>query len=262
MADLGWLTERPIAHRGLHDAANGIVENSRSAIAAAIQHGYAIEIDLQLTRDGQAVVFHDETLDRLTGEKGPVVERTQAELAAIRYRDGTDTITPLAGLLEQVGDAVPLVIELKTLWDGADRLERFVADALASYRGRAAVMSFDPHAVSTLRRMAPDLVRGIVACGFDDTDHWPMLSPWQRFYMRHLLHWHKTKPDFISYHQMGLSGPAPRLARVLGCPVITWTVRTEAEHARAARWADQITFEDFLPVVQAGRADIQQGAGA
>ncbi len=254
MADLGWLTERPIAHRGLHDVANGIVENSRSAVAAAIEHGYAIEVDLQVTRDGEAVVFHDETLDRLTDEKGPVVERTLAELTAIRYRDGADTITPLAGLLEQVGAAVPLVIELKTLWDGADRLERCVADALARYQGHAAVMSFDPHAVSTMRRIAPGLVRGIVACGFDDADHWPLLSPWQRFQLRHLLHWNKTKPDFISYDQTGLAGPAPRLARLFGCPVITWTVRTEAEHARAARWADQITFENFLPAVPAGTA--------
>ena len=254
MADLGWLTERPIAHRGLHDAANGIVENSRSAAAAAIEHDYAIEIDLQLTRDGQAVVFHDETLDRLTGESGPVVERSLAELTSIRYRDGPDTITPLAGLLEQVGGAVPLVIELKTLWDGSDRLERCVADALTTYGARAAVMSFDPHALTTLRRIAPGLVRGIVACGFDDSDHWPMLSPWQRFQMRHLLHWNKTKPDFISYDQLGLSGPAPRLARALGYPVITWTVRTEAEHARAARRADQITFENFLPALPAGTA--------
>ena len=252
MADLGWLTERPIAHRGLHDAANGIVENSRSAVAAAIEHGYAIEIDLQLTRDGQAAVFHDESLDRLTAESGPVVERTLAELTAIRYRDGSDTITPLEGLLEQVGGTVPVIIELKTLWDGGDRLERCVAEALGSYRARAAVMSFDPHAITTIRRIAPKLVRGIVACGFDDADHWPMLSPWQRFYLRHLLHWNKTKPDFISYDQTGLSGPAPRLARALGCPMITWTVRTEAEHARAVRWADQITFENFLPAGSAG----------
>ena len=254
MADLGWLTERPIAHRGLHDATNGIVENSRSAVAAAIEHGYAIEVDLQLTRDGQAVVFHDETLDRLTPESGPVVERTLAELTAIRYREGSDTITPLEGLLEQVGGTVPLIIELKTLWDGGDRLERCVVAALGSYKGRAAVMSFDPHAITTIRRIAPELVRGIVACGFDDADHWPMLSPWQRFYLRHLLHWNKTKPDFISYDQTRLSGPAPRLARALGCPMITWTVRTEAEHARAARWADQITFENFLPAGSAGAA--------
>lgn len=262
MADLGWLTERPIAHRGLHDVRRGIVENSAGAVAAALEHGYAIEIDLQVTADDQAVVFHDETLDRLTTATGPVAERTLADLTAIGYRDGADTILSLDGLLQQVDGATPLVIELKTLWDGRDRLERCVADALGSYRGPAAVMSFDPHAIATLRRLAPGLVRGIVACRFTHAGEWPMLTAWQRFYLRHMLHWQRTKPDFISYDQDGLSAPVPRLARAMGWPVITWTIRNEAERVTAARWADQITFEGFLPTVQAGGANGTHGVSA
>ena len=194
-------------------------------------------------------MFHDETLGRLTSAEGPVVERPLGELVQIGYRQCSDRIQPLAGLLEQVAGKTPLVIELKSLWDGGDALERHVAEQLRNYQGHAAVMSFDPRSIAALRRIAPALTRGIVACRFADAGEWPMLNAWQRFAMRHLLHWQRTKPDFISYDLQDLSSLAPRLVRASGCPLITWTVRSEADHARAAGRADQITFEGFLPAV-------------
>lgn len=245
MTRLAWLTARPIAHRGLHDAANGIVENSPSAIAAAADAGYSIELDVQLTADGDAVVFHDETLDRLTDERGAVMQRSCAELRATAYSTGSDRIASLAEILALVAGRVPLVIEIKSLWGHAGPLERRVAEQLRDYRGDVAVMSFDPRTVAEMRRIAPHLTRGIVASRYAAPEEWPHLDAAQRLCLRHLLHALKTRPQFVSYDANGLPAPAPWIARAMGVPVITWTIRSEAERARALRWSDQVTFEGF-----------------
>jgi len=247
MPDLQWLTARPIAHRGLHDADRGIIENTPSAVAAALDHGYAIEVDLQLTQDGEAVVFHDQTLDRLTEESGPVVGHTVAQLRAVRYRATSDRIQTLPELLEQVAGQNTLVLELKSPWFGGDRLERRVAQVLSSYSGPVAVMSFDPHSIATLRQIAPDLIRGIVSCSYADPKEWPELSRWERLRLRFLLHFPQTRPHFVSYDVHDLPALGPWVARALGRPVIVWTVRSQAEADHAGKWADQITFEQSVP---------------
>lgn len=247
MPDLDWLTARPIAHRGLHDAGRGIAENTPSAILAALQHGYAVEVDLQLSLDGEAMVFHDDTLDRLTEASGPVVEKTAAQLKTVSFRGTTDRIQTLGELLEQVAGAATLVLELKSLWRGGDALERRVAQVLSNYNGPVAVMSFDPHSVASLRRIAPDIVRGIVACRCSDASEWPGLSPWQRLKLRFLLHFLQTGPHFVSYDVHDLPAVGPWIARALGRPLIVWTVRTQAEADHAGKWADQITFEGYVP---------------
>jgi glycerophosphoryl diester phosphodiesterase len=247
MPRLQWLTETPIAHRGLHDAARGIVENSTSAVAAALDGGYSIEIDVQLTADGDAVVFHDETVERMTEANGLVAERTCAQLCDITYRGSTDKISSIADLLGQVAGRVPLVIEVKSLWNNVGPLETRLASALADYQGRVAVMSFDPASVKAMRTLMPQTPRGIVACRFADRREWPGHSAWQRFGMRHLLHAGRSRPDFISYDADDLPAPGPWIARRLGLPIITWTVRSEEQRQRALRFSDQITFEDFLP---------------
>src|SRR3954452_20774269 len=113
MTTLGWLTARPIAHRGLHDAGKGIIENTASAAAAAIEGQYGIECDLQISADGEAMVFHDDTLDRLTEQRGPLAALTAAELRQVRYRNSNDRIITLGELLDLVAERVTLVIELK-----------------------------------------------------------------------------------------------------------------------------------------------------
>jgi len=148
MRDLDFLTRRPFAHRGLHDTAQGIYENSRAAFVGAIEQGYGIELDVQMSRDGQAVVFHDDTLDRLTDHTGPVRALTAADLSGVTIGTSTDTIEPLADILAQIGGRVPILIEIKdqslTLTETDGILERAVAQAVADYRGPAAVMSFNP----------------------------------------------------------------------------------------------------------------------
>ena len=131
--DLGWLVARPIAHRGLHDLAGGVIENSPSAAEAAIAGGFGIECDVQLTADGQAVVFHDFVLDRLTGETGAVVARKAAELTGITLKGSGDHLPTLPAFLDLIGGRVPLVIEIKSRFDGNLALTKRTVEVLAGY---------------------------------------------------------------------------------------------------------------------------------
>lgn len=243
---LDWLTERPVAHRGLHG--NGIVENSLSAAAAAVAANYAIEVDLQLSADGEVVVFHDETLDRLTAEKGDVATRTAAALQAIKLKDSGDTIPSLKDLLALVAGKVPLVLELKSTWNGETELARKVAGILNDYEGPVAVMSFDPDLVAALKTHAPGLPRGIVAERWYLHPHWKFLTAWRKHSLGMLLHLMRTKPHFVAYAQFDLPAIAPLIARnIFGMPLLSWTVRIERERTKVRKWVDQIIFEHIRP---------------
>jgi len=247
MGDLGFLTERPVAHRGLHDAARGIVENTAGAVDAALGAGYAIEVDLQLAADGVPMVFHDATLDRLTTAAGPLAHRTSAELQAVRFTATADPMMRLDDLLARVAGRVPLVIELKSLQGSGAALAACAAARLARYDGPAALMSFDPQLLPIVRAHAPRVPRGIVAQRRFDHAEWASLSRRERWIMGHLAHWPWSRFQFVAYRVADLDSPAPRLARALGLPLLTWTVRSPTDRARAARFADQIIFEGFRP---------------
>lgn len=247
MTRVDWLI-RPVAHRGLHNANEGIIENTATAFQAAIDAGYAIECDIQASADGEAVVFHDDALERLTTSRGPVAERTAAALGKAAFRNSRDSIQTLPELLEQVGGRVPLVIEIKTAWRGHGPLEERVASHLRGYDGKAAVMSFDPYSMGAFAEIAPGIPRGLVSCRFDDAGEWDELSRVQRFRMRHLLSATIARPDFIAYDIKALPALAPVLGRNLaGWPLLTWTVRTRADRERAKRWTDAMIFEGFRP---------------
>ena len=157
-----WLAASPIAHRGLHDLTNGVVENSPRAAQAAIDRGFAIECDVQLTADGEAVVFHDFSLDRLTAASGTVLARSARELTGLRYRSGSDQIATLAEFLDLIGGRVPLICEIKSRFDGDLRLAGRVAALASAYHGPIAVKSFDPVVIAHLRT-APPCPLGMVA---------------------------------------------------------------------------------------------------
>lgn len=245
MAGLDWLTARPVAHRGLHDASKGVIENTLSAARAAIDGGYPIELDVQPDRDLEPVVFHDDTLDRLTTGSGPVSARSAVELAGVAFKGTADRIPTLRDFLEAVGDRVPVIVEVKTDWTGMSDFCRRVADVVGTYRGRTAVMSFDSGSVDAFRRMAPALPRGIVAESFREEPP-EGLAGMDRLKLRHLLHAGHTKPHFVAYYVNDLPAVAPLALRwVFGLPLLTWTVRTEPQRRRGRRWADQIIFEGF-----------------
>jgi glycerophosphoryl diester phosphodiesterase len=243
-----WLTARPVAHRGLHNVARGIIENMPGAAHAAIDRSFAIECDVQLTADGEAMVHHDDALGRLTEGSGPLLDKTAAELKAIKFRNTPEHMMSLGDLCALVAGRVPLVIEVKSHFDGDRRLVMRMADVLASYQGPAAAMSFDPDQVQALREIAPKLPRGIVAERAYTAADWPEATPAQRRGMEHLRHAFRTQPHFIAFGVNDLPAPAPWIARnIFGCPLLTWTVRTPEQRERAARYADQMIFEGFLP---------------
>jgi glycerophosphoryl diester phosphodiesterase len=242
-----WLTGRPIAHRGLHDLSRGIVENTASAVEAAIAAGYGIEVDLQITADGEAVVHHDGALGRLTDGKGELAAMTATELKSVTFRTTNDRMMTLGDLCDLVRGRATLLLELKRGRAGDHRLVARIADVLASYAGAVAAMSFDPGLVAELRRRAPRLPRGIVAERRFDHAEWDKVSTWQKRSMAYLLHAAATRPDFVAYRVDDLPAPATVVAHFFGLPILTWTVRTEEQRRRAARWADQMIFEGFRP---------------
>ena len=206
---------------------------------------YAIECDQQLSADGVAMVFHDHHLDRLTAESGPVIARTAAELQRVALRSSGDRIQTLGELLDQVDARVPLVVELKSHWDGSLALVRRTAKVIAGYEGPLALMSFDPDVVAGVAELAPGVPRGIVAERESVME--TRLALARRLELRHLGHVDRSRPHFLSYHADGLPYGPPRAFRQAGLPVICWTVRDAAAAARARRYADQITFEGYLP---------------
>ncbi len=243
----GFLTA-PLAHRGLHDAARGRPENSRAGIRAAIARGYGIEIDLQLSADGQALVFHDYDLARLTGAAGPVRHRTaaQARRIALHHGDG-ETIPTLPEVLDLVGGRVPLLIEVKdqdgNMGPDIGPLEHAAAAALRGYAGPVALMSFNPHSTAELARLAPHLPRGLVTCGYDPLE-WPLsVETCER--LREIPDFDTSSANFISHDKADLARPRVRQLRARGVPVLCWTVRSPAEEAAARRFADNVTFEGY-----------------
>lgn len=239
-----FLTARPIAHRGLHDFTRGVVENTASAFAAAIARGYAIECDLQLTRDGEAVVFHDEHLERLTEGHGMVKDLTTAEMQQLVIRNSTDRVQTLSEMLSQVKGQVPLVIELKSHWDEDERLAKRAVEVLREYTGPYCLMSFDPDVIATVRRIAPDAIRGIVAERADDSYYTWLPLP-KQMELRTFSHVARTRPDFVSFYYEQLPWAPITALRAAGMPVITWTIRSSQQAVMARRCSDQITFEGF-----------------
>ncbi|BDW83839.1 glycerophosphodiester phosphodiesterase family protein [Roseicyclus marinus] len=244
----------PIAHRALHDAAAGVIENSPTAIDRAVRAGYGIEIDLQLSADGVPMVFHDDTLDRLTGETGPVRDRMARDLCDIRLSGSEDRIPTLQQVLDRIGGAVPLLIELKDQSNGmgeADtRLEEATASLLADYPGDVAVMSFNPHMVAAMQRLAPGCPRGLTTCGYVPSQ-WPRLSPETCDTLRAIPHFEAVGASFISHDWKDLGNPRVAALKAQGIPILCWTVKSPEVEVEARRIADNVTFEGYLPPVPA-----------
>lgn len=238
-ARTGWLKGVAYAHRGLHGP--GAVENSLTAFAAAVDAGLGIECDVQETADGQAVVFHDATLDRMTDRTGPVVELAAAALARIALRGSRDAIPRLSALLSMIGGRVPLLVEIKALRGrSADPLCRAVWRDLASYRGPVAVMGFDPRVGSWFRRHAPDVVRGLAVSEAEGGALRRRIALW------------RARPDFLACDVRDLPSRFAASRRSGGLPVLAWTVSTRALLERARPHADGFIVEaEAIPAITA-----------
>src|SRR2546423_4384393 len=183
-----WLTARPVAHRGLHDFARGIIENMPAAAQAAVAGNFAIECDIQLTSDGEAMVHHDDELGRLTEGSGALLGKTALELKAVKFKNTPERMMTLGDLCALVAGRVPLVIEVKSHFDGDRKLVTRMAEVLAAYSGPAVGLSFDPDQVLALRELMPKLPRGIVAEREYTATDWPEASVEQRRGLMHLRH--------------------------------------------------------------------------
>jgi glycerophosphoryl diester phosphodiesterase len=240
----------PLVHRGLHDVANGVQENSRPSFERAIKQGFGIELDLQMSSDGEAMVFHDYALDRLTNDAGAIQMRTAAELRDVRLKVGNDRILDLEGLLQLVDGQVPLLIELKDQDGGmgpnVGRLERRVAEILANYKGDTAVMSFNPHAVMAMSQFAPNVPRGLTTSNLD-AEFWPMLPRKRAEELAKIPDFGRTGACFVSHNHEMLDGAPVTTLRKRGVPILCWTVRSQEQENKARRLADNITFEGYIP---------------
>ena len=212
-----------------------LVENSAGAIAEAAARGFGVELDVQLSSDGEAMVFHDYDLDRLTVEQGPVAGRTAAELQAIRLYVGREVMPRLSEALRTIAGRVPLLIEIKSRERRADGLCRAVARALDGYQGSVGVMSFNPEAGAWFARHLPRALRGLVVTEEGKKGIRGRLE-------RRLALW-RARADFLAYDVRDLPSRFAAAARSRGLPVYTWTVRSDSDRARAADHADQMIFE-------------------
>ncbi len=237
----------PIAHRGLHSP--GIPENSSAAFAAAIKRGYGIELDIQISADGEAMVFHDYELSRLTAAKGPTRQQSAAALGALKLADGS-AIPTLESVLKQVSGQVALLVEIKdqdgVMGNNVGPLEARVAEVLSKYQGPVAVMSLNPHAIYHMQRQAPDVARGLVTCSFSK-ENWPLLPRARAEELVQIPDFAACGASFISHHFKSLDHPAVNRIRQQGDPVLSWTIKSEEDAHEARRLADNITFEGYLP---------------
>ncbi|WP_271439565.1 glycerophosphodiester phosphodiesterase family protein [Pontixanthobacter luteolus] len=214
---IAWIKEWEFAHRGLH--APGVPENSSGAFADAIRRGMGIECDIQRSRDGRAMVFHDWDLDRLTDLSGPVAKLDAAQLEEVRLSGSNDAIQSLPRFLDQVGGQVPVLIELKSAYDRRiNSLCMEVHRALEGYQGKYGVMSFDPRVSRWFSAHAPRTVRGLV---LKDRDFRGPLGPAKR----RLAMWH-ARPDFLACDVRDLPSAFIAAQRGRGVPVASWTVKT------------------------------------
>ncbi len=234
---VAFLSAQPYAHRGLH--CSRCPENSRAAFAAAIAAGHGIELDVQAAREGEAFVFHDTMLDRLTTAHGTFISHSASELDQIRLRDNDETIPRLAEILALVAGRVPILIEIKTSSPLVGVLCLGVRRALEGYPGYVAIMSFNPVVGRWFRNHAPRFVRGLIV-----TEQGPetRLARFKRELERRVALW-TVKPDFLAYDIRDLPSPFASGQQSRGLKLLTWTVRTAQQERTAFAHADEMIYE-------------------
>lgn len=236
----------PLTHRGYHDARRP--ENTLAAFEAALAAGYGIELDVQQSADGQAMVFHDDHLARMSGISGDVIDHSAAALGQIALLGSGETIPSLGQVLALVQGKVPLLIEIKqrldTMAETSGRLEQAIATALAGYFGPVALMSFNPHCVAHMARLLPHLPRGMTTEYYDPALNAP-LPPEVCTRLRAIPDYEPTGSSFISHKHSDLGQPGVAELKARGAAILCWTIRSPEQEAQARKVAHNITFEGY-----------------
>lgn len=251
-----WLRTVPIAHRGLHNTQ--LPENSIPSFIAAMDNGYAIEIDIHLCADGHIVVFHDADTLRMTGEEGAVSKLTLAEIKKMRLlsprlgqaeklsgqQSKSDFEIPaLAEVFDIINGQVPLLIELKNHNKKVGALEERLCKLLDGYTGEVAVQSFNPYSLEYIRRIRPHILRGQLSQNFK-AEKMPF---YKKFILGRFLLNRKSKPDFISYRIEDFPNKKVSAFKTKGLPVLAWTIMTSQDLLKAKNYCDNVVFENIVP---------------
>jgi glycerophosphoryl diester phosphodiesterase len=233
----------PIAHRGLWSPA-GAPENSLAAFQAACAAGYGIELDVQLTADGEAVVFHDANLTRMTGVEGRLADHTAADIAQFRLLGTDETIPSLADVLTLVGHRAMVHIEIKTPFGEVGPLERRVCEILVDHNGPCCVIGFNPYSHAWFADHHPKVLRGLDSHAYAPSDA-RHLSPEIRKKYAKLEHVALARPHFLALSLDILPHPRATALRTAGMPVVAWTVREAAQWEAVQPHCDNLIFEGF-----------------
>lgn len=233
----------PIAHRGLWSP-NGAPENSLAAFQGACAAGYGIELDVQLSADGEAMVFHDASLGRMCGVEGKLRDRTRADLSELRLAGTDEPIPTLAEVLVEVGHRAMVHIELKTPFGEVGPLEKRVCEVLIDHNGPTAVIGFNPYSHAWFAAHHPQVLRGLDSYGWNDKSA-QALSPEVRRSLARLEQVEIAKPHFLALGLDMLPSARADELRVEGMPVIAWTVRSPDEWERVKDHCDNLIFEGF-----------------
>ncbi len=238
-----WLTNTLIAHRGIHDNDKGLIENSMPAFAETVARGYAIELDVQLTRDKQLVVFHDKKLKRMFGKEEYLSDLTYQELSQLRLPASDQSVPLFSEVLSFVDGKVPILIEIKNEGEVGE-LESMLYEELKGYNGQYAVQSFNPFSVKWFRDNAPEVLRGQLSGSFVVTDYDVEYAgtsrlPWyKQFLLSNLLLDFESRPNFIAYETENVDAAAMKNLRSLDVPVLGWVIDDKEEYESVKGYFD------------------------
>lgn len=236
------------AHRGLHDQALGVPENSMAAFRRALEHGFGAELDVHLMADGELAVVHDSSLKRVCGADVHIEDLTAADLPRYPLMGTEETIPLFREVLALFQDKTPLVVELKVERGNARALTDAAMAALEGWRGTYCVESFHPGALLRLKECYPWVLRGQLSQNFLKPGDDSGLSLPVRFLLTNLLTTAATRPDFIAYNWKDRGNPSLRLMRALyGVHEAGWTVRDKAVMDELDREGTVSIFEGFVP---------------
>jgi glycerophosphoryl diester phosphodiesterase len=238
MKNLDFLTQRPIAHRGLHDETS--CENSLSAFEKAIALDLPIELDVQASLEGIPVVFHDDSLDRLTALNGPIYHQTVETLETTFLKETSETIPTLKTVLKVIDGRVPLLIEIKSESPYVS-LTKAVIETLQDYAGLYTLQSFDPKIVTLIKKLDPTLIRGQISGMFEDSK----MKPIKKWGLSRMIRNVLTRPDYIVYDVKHLDKPWVLKNKYTNKPVLAYTLTTKKTSKDALKIADNVIFEGF-----------------